>query len=282
VQLADTVSLRDAPGEDPAVLRARAAHLFVDLRELPEQDATRRQLRDRLVELHLPLVEYLARRFTGRNEPLPDLVQVGVIGLLKSIDRFDPERGLEFSTYATPTILGEIKRHFRDAGWLLHVPRRAQELQASLTRARDELSQQLHRAPTVAELAAQLTVPEDEVIEALDVARAYAGVPLEALTEREGVPLESPLLSEVDEQLERVEQRAVLRPAIDALTDREREVLLLRFIVGKSQTEIAEIIGVSQMQVSRLVARSLARLRTELSAAPNPRARDRAPRGPAA
>jgi len=276
------VSLHDAPGEDPAVLRARAAHLFVDLRELPEQDATRRQLRDRLVELHLPLVEYLARRFTGRNEPLPDLVQVGVIGLLKSIDRFDPERGLEFSTYATPTILGEIKRHFRDAGWLLHVPRRAQELQASLTRARDELSQQLHRAPTVAELAARLTVPEDEVIEALDVARAYAGVPLEVLTEREGTPIDSPLLSEVDEALERVEQRAVLRPAIDALTDREREVLLLRFIVGKSQTEIADIIGVSQMQVSRLVARSLARLRTELAPAATRPARDRAPRGPAA
>jgi len=276
------VSLHDAPGEDPAVLRARAAHLFVDLRELPEQDATRRQLRDRLVELHLPLVEYLARRFTGRNEPLPDLVQVGVIGLLKSIDRFDPDRGLEFSTYATPTILGEIKRHFRDAGWLLHVPRRAQELQASLTRARDELSQQLHRAPTVAELAARLTVPEDEVIEALDVARAYAGVPLEVLTEREGTPIDSPLLSEVDEALERVEQRAVLRPAIDALTDREREVLLLRFIVGKSQTEIADIIGVSQMQVSRLVARSLARLRTELAPTATRPARDRAPRGPAA
>ncbi|HZE50127.1 MAG TPA: SigB/SigF/SigG family RNA polymerase sigma factor [Jatrophihabitantaceae bacterium] len=276
------MSLHDTPGEDPAVLRARAAHLFVDLRELPEQDATRRQLRDRLVELHLPLVEYLARRFTGRNEPLPDLVQVGVIGLLKSIDRFDPDRGLEFSTYATPTILGEIKRHFRDAGWLLHVPRRAQELQASLTRARDELSQQLHRAPTVAELAARLTVPEDEVIEALDVARAYAGVPLEVLTEREGTPIDSPLLSEVDEALERVEQRAVLRPAIDALTDREREVLLLRFIVGKSQTEIADIIGVSQMQVSRLVARSLARLRTELAPAATRPARDRAPRGPAA
>src|SRR5262249_40404978 len=138
----------DRDGEDPAVLRARAARLLVDLHELPERDERRRMLRDRLVELHLPLVEYLARRFTRRHEPLPDLVQVGVIGLLKSIDRFDPARGLEFSTYATPTILGEIKRHFRDAGWLLHVPRRAQELQAPLTRARDELSQRLQRAPT--------------------------------------------------------------------------------------------------------------------------------------
>jgi RNA polymerase sigma-B factor len=269
-------------GEDPAVLRARAARLLVDLHELPEFDERRRMIRDHLVELHLPLVEYLARRFTGRNEPLPDLVQVGVIGLLKSIDRFDPVRGLEFSTYATPTILGEIKRHFRDAGWLLHVPRRAQELQAPLTRARDELSQRLQRAPTVAELATRLEVPEDEVIEALEVARTYTGVPLDALTGRDGAPVENAMLSEVDEQLERVEQRALLRPAISALTDREREVLLLRFLAGKSQTEIADIVGVSQMQVSRLVARSLARLRAELSAEEASRpARGRERSGPA-
>jgi RNA polymerase sigma-B factor len=270
---------REVPGKDPAVPRARAARLLADLHGLSEQDARRRELRDQLVELHLPLVEYLARRFTGRNEPLPDLVQVGVIGLLKSIDRFDPDRGLEFSTYATPTILGEIKRHFRDTGWLLHVPRRAQELQASLVRARDELSQRLRRAPTVAELAVRLDVPEDEVIEALDVARAYAGVPLEALADRDGAPADNPLLSEVDEQFERVEQRVMLRPAFDALTPLEREVLLLRFVAGKPQTEIAGMVGVSQMQVSRLVARSLARLRAELGEVS---ARDpgRAPRGP--
>lgn len=255
--------IRPDEGAPRAVGRA-AATLLLDLHALPEQSPQRRELRNQLVELHLPLVEYLARRFTGRNEPLPDLVQVGVIGLLKSIDRFDPARGLEFSTYATPTILGEIKRHFRDAGWLLHVPRRAQELQASLTRARDELSQRLQRAPTVAELAGRLNVGEDEIIEALDVARSYAGVPLQALTERDGVPIDSPLLSVVDEQLERVEQRAVLRPAIDALSEQEREVLLLRFIAGRTQTEIATIVGVSQMQVSRLVARGLARLRAQL------------------
>ena len=133
--------------------RSEAVRLLTELHQLPESSPRRRGLRDRLVEMHMPLVEYLARRFSGRNEPLPDLVQVGAIGLLKSIDRFDPGRGLEFSTYATPTILGEIKRYFRDSGWLVHVPRRAQELQATLATGRSELSQELHRAPTVAELA---------------------------------------------------------------------------------------------------------------------------------
>jgi RNA polymerase sigma-B factor len=249
---------------DPSA-RAEASRLFAEMGALPEDSERRRRVRDQLAEMHLPLVEYLARRFTGRNEPFPDLVQVGAIGLLKAIDRFEPERGLEFSTFATPTILGEIKRHFRDTGWLLHVPRRAQELQARLATARAELSQELHRAPTVRELAARLQVSEDNVIEALDVSCAYSGVPLDALTETDSGPVDNPLLSELDEQLDRVEQRAVLRPALDTLPRREREVLMLRFLAGKSQTEIAQIIGVSQMQVSRLISRSLARLREELS-----------------
>ena len=134
------------PGRDE---RAHAGDLLAQLHELPEDSARRRALRDQLVELHMPLVVYLARRFSGRNEPMNDLVQVGAIGLIKAIDRFDPERQLEFSTYATPTILGEIKRHFRDTGWLIHVPRRAQELQTTLNAARADLSQELGRAPTV-------------------------------------------------------------------------------------------------------------------------------------
>jgi len=249
---------------DPSA-RAEASRLFAEMRALPEDSERRSRVRDQLAEMHLPLVEYLARRFTGRNEPFADLVQVGAIGLLKSIDRFEPERGLEFSTYATPTILGEIKRHFRDTGWLLHVPRRAQELQARLATARGELSQELRRAPTVAELAARLEVSQDDVIEALDVSRAYSGVPLDALTETDSGPVDNPLLSELDEQLDRVEQRAVLRPALDTLPRREREVLMLRFLAGKSQTEIAQIVGVSQMQVSRLISRSLTKLREEMS-----------------
>jgi RNA polymerase sigma-B factor len=242
-----------------------ATALLIELNSLPEASPGRRVLRDRLVEQHMPLVIYLANRFSGRSEPLSDLIQVGAIGLLKAIDRFDPERGLEFSTYATPTILGEIKRHFRDTGWLVHVPRRAQELQTALNTARAELSQEFGRPPTVAEIAQRIDVDEEAVLEALDAARAYAGVPLDLLTPPgESVP-EHPALGIVDEGFEQVEQRAVLREIIADLPDSERDVLLLRFVANKTQTEIASIVGISQMQVSRLVARGLKRMRTRLS-----------------
>jgi RNA polymerase sigma-B factor len=246
--------------------RSEAIRLLTELHGLPESSPQRQVLRDKLVEMHMPLVEYLARRFSGRNEPLPDLVQVGAIGLLKSIDRFDPDRGLEFSTYATPTILGEIKRYFRDSGWLVHVPRRAQELQATLATSRAELSQELQRAPTVAELAERTALREEDIIEALDAARGYSGVPLDALTdENHGGNAAQAMLAQLDERFEQVERREMLRPAMEALPERERHILLLRFVAGKSQTEIATIVGVSQMQVSRLVTRSLAKLRSALT-----------------
>jgi RNA polymerase sigma-B factor len=244
--------------------RAEARRLLVELHELPLDAPQRVGIRDRLVELHLPLVEHLARRFAGRNEPLPDLFQVGSIGLIKAIDRFEPERGLEFSTYATPTILGEIKRHFRDFGWLLRVPRRAQELQSSIAAARSELSQELRRAPTVAELAKRVDAPVDDVIEALDVARGYTGLPLTALSADGSDPADNPIVGVPDEGLDLVEARAVLGPMLAGLPERERRILLLRFVDGKTQTEIAEVVGISQMQVSRLVARSLAQLRQQL------------------
>jgi RNA polymerase sigma-B factor len=251
-------------GEDRKPVGATA--LLAELRALPADSPRRRTLRDQLVEAHMPLVVYLARRFSGRNEPMNDLVQVGSIGLLKAIDRFDPDRGLEFSTYATPTILGEIKRHFRDTGWLIHVPRRAQELQTTLNTARADLSQELGRAPTVAELAERIQVDEDAVLEALDAARAYSGVPLDVLAAPgESVP-EHPILGMVDAGFEQVEQRALLRDVIAKLPETEREILLLRFVANKTQTEIAAIVGVSQMQVSRLVARGLKRLRSSLGA----------------
>jgi RNA polymerase sigma-B factor len=236
------------------------------MHKLAEDDPRRKVLRDQLVALHMPLVVYLARRFSGRNEPMNDLVQVGSIGLIKAIDRFDPERKLEFSTYATPTILGELKRHFRDTGWLIHVPRRAQELQTTLNAARADLSQELGRAPTVAELAARIDVEEDAVVEALDAARAYSGVPLDVLAPPGETVPEHPILGVNDDGYEQVEQRAVLREVIAKLPESEREILLLRFVANKTQTEIAAIVGVSQMQVSRLVARGLKRLRQNLGA----------------
>ena len=254
--------------------RAHAGDLLVQLHELDEDSAKRRALRDQLVELHMPLVVYLARRFSGRNEPMNDLVQVGAIGLIKAIDRFDPSRQLEFSTYATPTILGEIKRHFRDTGWLIHVPRRAQELQTTLNAARADLSQELGRAPTVPELAVRIDADQDTVLEALDAARAYSGVPLDVLAAPgESVP-EHPMLGITDEGFDQVEQRAMLRDVIAKLPEAEREILLLRFIANKTQTEIAAIVGVSQMQVSRLVARGLKRLRESLGA-PEPQVEQR-------
>jgi RNA polymerase sigma-B factor len=246
--------------------RAHAGDLLAELHSLPEDDPRRRPLRDQLVELHMPLVVYLARRFSGRNEPMNDLVQVGAIGLIKAIDRSDPERKLEFSTYATPTILGEIKRHFRDTGWLIHVPRRAQEMQTTLNAARADLSQELGRAPTVAELAERIDAEEDTVLEALDAARAYSGVPLDVLAAPGETVPEHPILGTLEQGFEQVEQRALLREAISKLPESEREILLLRFVASKTQTEIAAIVGVSQMQVSRLVARGLKRLRETLGA----------------
>ncbi|MCW2496609.1 SigB/SigF/SigG family RNA polymerase sigma factor [Jatrophihabitans sp.] len=241
-----------------------AVSLLAQLQSLPENSPERAELRERLVDQHMPLVVYLARRFYGRNEPMNDLIQVGAIGLIKAIDRFDPSRGLEFSTYATPTILGELKRHFRDTGWLIHVPRRAQELQTTLNAARADLSQELGRAPTVRELAKRIDCEEDAVIEALDVARAYSGVPLDILTPPGESAPEHPKLGFTDEGFEQVEQRADLREVIGQLPELEREILLLRFVANKTQTEIAGIVGVSQMQVSRLVARGLKRLRASM------------------
>ena len=163
-----------------ALAREQARDLLAALGALTPDDPARPALRDRLVELHLPLVEHLARRFRNRGEPLDDLVQVATIGLIKSIDRFDIERGVEFSTYATPTIVGEIKRHFRDRGWAVRVPRRLQELRVTLTSARAELSQKLGRAPTVAELAEYLALTEEEVLEGLESANAYSTLSLDA------------------------------------------------------------------------------------------------------
>jgi RNA polymerase sigma-B factor len=247
--------------------RAHARDLFGQLAQLGEEDPQRQRVRDELVEMHLPLVEYLARRFRNRGEPLDDLVQVATIGLIKSVDRFDLERGVEFSTYATPTIVGEIKRHFRDKGWAIRVPRRLQELKLSLTKATSELSQRNGRAPTVAELAQYLQMSEEEVLEGLESANAYSAVSLDAPdTGDDDSPAVADSLGTTDDSLEGVEYRESLKPLLEKLPPREKKILLLRFFGNMTQSQIAAELGISQMHVSRLLARTLAQLREGLLA----------------
>jgi RNA polymerase sigma-B factor len=238
------------------------------LADLPDGESEKRaQLREVLVRANLPLVEHLARRFANRGEPLDDLTQVATIGLLKAIDRFSVERGVEFSTYATPTIVGEIKRHFRDRGWSIRVPRRLQEMRLSLANATAELTQELGRSPTVAELAAALQITQDSVLEGLESANAYATVSLDAQDGHGDEESASMLdtLGQIDAELGNVEYRASLRPLLAELDPRDRQILMLRFFHGYTQSQIASELGMSQMHVSRLLARTLARLRLALS-----------------
>ncbi|HEX9356935.1 MAG TPA: RNA polymerase sigma factor SigF [Streptosporangiaceae bacterium] len=247
--------------------RGRARELFERLAVLPEADAERLRIRGELVELHLPLVEYLARRFRNRGEWLDDLTQVATIGLIKSIDRFDLARGVEFSTYATPTIVGEIKRHFRDKGWAVRVPRRLQELKLALTKAIGDLAQREGRAPTVAEIAAHLQMTEEEVLEGLESANAYSTVSLDAPDSGDDdAPAVAESLGMLDDALEGVEYRESLKPLLEQLPSREKRILLLRFFGNMTQSQIASELGISQMHVSRLLARTLAQLRDGLTA----------------
>jgi RNA polymerase sigma-B factor len=220
------------------------------------------RLRDELIEAHLGLAEYLARRFSNRGEPLDDLVQVASVGLLKAVDRFDPERAVEFSTYATHTIVGELKRHFRDKGWAVRAPRRMQELYLRLGKIVSSLSQELGRSPTIQELAAEAQVSEEEVLEALEAGQAYRFASLDAPSpgDDEGDSM-SAHLGEEDPGMVDAEHRAALSPLVAKLPQREQTILHLRFFDGLTQSEIASRLGISQMHVSRLLARSLAQLR---------------------
>ncbi|MFB6592826.1 RNA polymerase sigma factor SigF [Streptomyces diastaticus] len=244
--------------------RSGARALFIELRTLPAGGPEYAELRNRLVRMHLPLVEHLARRFRNRGEPLDDLTQVATIGLIKSVDRFDPERGVEFSTYATPTVVGEIKRHFRDKGWAVRVPRRLQELRLSLTSATAELSQRHGRSPTVHELAEKLGISEEEVLEGLESANAYSTLSLDVPDTDDESPAVADTLGSEDEALEGVEYRESLKPLLEDLPPREKRILLLRFFGNMTQSQIAQEVGISQMHVSRLLARTLAQLREKL------------------
>jgi RNA polymerase sigma-B factor len=223
------------------------------------------QSRDDLVQSHLGLAEHLARRFTGRGESLEDLTQVAYLALVKAADRYDPDRGAEFATFATPTVLGEIKRHFRDKGWAVRVPRQLQELRLALTKATDDLTQQLQRSPKVHELADYLAVSEDEVLQGLECGRAYNAQSIDPLLDpdEDNVPLAA-VVGSLDPALERVEVRHTLRPLMESLPERERRMVEMRFFRNMTQTEIAEQLGISQMHVSRLLTRTLADLREQL------------------
>ncbi|MFE0678388.1 RNA polymerase sigma factor SigF [Streptomyces sp. NPDC058867] len=251
---------REAQAQD----RTGARALFIELRGLKDGSPEYAELRNKLVRMHLPLVEHLARRFRNRGEPLDDLTQVATIGLIKSVDRFDPDRGVEFSTYATPTVVGEIKRHFRDKGWAVRVPRRLQELRLALTTATAELSQLHGRSPTVHELAEKLAISEEEVLEGLESANAYSTLSLDVPDTDDESPAVADTLGAEDEALEGVEYRESLKPLLEDLPPREKRILLLRFFGNMTQSQIAQEVGISQMHVSRLLARTLAQLREKL------------------
>lgn len=244
--------------------RAREHALLAELATLEPADPRRVRVRDELVTMHMPLVEHLARRYRDRGEAYEDLVQVGMIGLIKAVDRFDHERGVEFSTFATPTIIGEIKRHFRDRTWSLKVPRRLQELHASVSKATEELHGRLGRSPTVRELAAHLGVTEEDVLDALDSGQAYNTSSLDATSSDEGAGSLAESMGAEDPELDAVEYREALRPLLEALPERERRIVMLRFFHNQSQSQIAKELGISQMHVSRLLGASLTRIRTGL------------------
>lgn len=251
---------------DPAEVKRASAALFAEIRDDGASEATRQVARDNLVRLHLPLVEHCARRFRNRGEPFEDLVQVGTIGLIKAIDRFDSDRGVEFSTYATPTVIGEIKRHFRDRGWAIRVPRRLQELRMQITTASAHLSQSLGRSPTASELAAEIGCSLEEIVEGIESGNAYATLSLDAGDDSEDGTLT--ILDSIgvdDEGLEHVELRESLKPLLDQLPAREKNILMLRFFKNMTQSQIATEVGVSQMHVSRLLSRTLDHLREALA-----------------
>jgi RNA polymerase sigma-B factor len=226
------------------------------------------QAREQLIEQYMSLVRSLARRYSYRGEQLEDLVQIGSIGLIKAIDRFDLERRVELTTYATPNIIGEIKRHFRDKGWSVRVPRGLQELNVQLSRLVEQLTVQLGRSPTIPELAKAAGVEEEEVLEALESGRAYTSLSLSVGggggDDDDLDPLES--LGTEEHQYEVSEDRALLAPGFKALDQRERQILQLRFFEGLTQSQIAQQVGISQMHVSRLIRRSLEKIRETIAA----------------
>jgi RNA polymerase sigma-B factor len=212
------------------------------------------------------LARYCAARFRNRGEPYDDLVQVATVGLIKAVDGFDFSRGEDLVSYAVPTMIGEIKRHFRDRGWSMRVPRRLQELRIEISNTVTRLTQELRRVPTVADIAAELNLDEESVIEGLGVSDAYAPLSLHTPSAEGATTTLADSIGGIDTRFEAVEDREALRPALASLSPRDQRILVLRFFGYQTQTQIAEEIGVSQMHVSRLLARALATLRERMKA----------------
>jgi RNA polymerase sigma-B factor len=256
--------------------QAKAAHASVKAekkpaakeRRLEEANALQKEadaLREQLIKKNERLVRFLARKFKDKGEPLEDLIQQGMIGLIHAIDRYDPDRGVKFSTYATPTIMGEIKRYFRDKTWSVKVPRRIQELNLLVNRLAEDLTQELGRSPTISELAAAVGASDEDVLEALEIGKAYDPISLDSETggfDKEDAPttLEEHVSGQ-DNELENWETHMLLKDALRLLTPRERRVIELTYFEGLPQTDIAKELGISQMHVSRLLRKALARLR---------------------
>ncbi|OIJ63033.1 RNA polymerase sigma factor SigF [Streptomyces mangrovisoli] len=250
----------------PVDARALSKTLFERLESLEEGTYEYSYVRNTLVELNLALVKFAASRFRTRSEPMEDIIQVGTIGLIKAIDRFELSRGVEFPTFAMPTIIGEIKRFFRDTSWSVRVPRRLQELRLDLAKAGDELAQKLDRAPTVAELAERLGLTHDEVVEGMAASNAYTASSLDAQPDEDDT--EGTLADRIgyeDHGIEGIEYVESLKPLIAELPARDRQILSLRFVAGMTQSEIGDELGISQMHVSRLLSRTLVRLRKGLT-----------------
>jgi RNA polymerase sigma-B factor len=247
-----------------------AKSLLTLMADLPT-GADRDRVRGRLIELYIPLAEYLARRFRNRGEHLDDLIQVANLGLIKSVDGYDADRGAAFTSYAIPMIVGELKRHFRDKGWAVRVPRRLQELRLEITKISGDLAQTLGRSPTVADLATRLHVSEEDIIEGLDCGQAYRAMSLDAPiggdTTDPGHNGLLDLLGDVDHDMENIENREALRPLIARLPAREQKIIAMRFFGNLTQSQIAAELGISQMHVSRLLTQALRTLREGLTTA---------------
>ncbi|MFE6844934.1 SigB/SigF/SigG family RNA polymerase sigma factor [Streptomyces sp. NPDC057686] len=273
-RIADLPRIEEPREVAPADARELSRVFFRRLHELPEGTPEHQYVRNALIEMNASLVQYAVRRFRGRGDggDIEDIVQVGTIGLIKAIDRFDPARENEFATLAMPYITGEIKRHFRDTSWAVRVPRRLQELRIDIAKAKEQLTTTLDRSPTVADLADHLGLSDEEVIEGLVAANGHTSGSLDAphTAHAEGGDGSADghtladVMGEEEPALERVEDIQTLAPLLEQLTDRERRMLQMRFGEELTQAQIGAALGISQMQVSRLLTRLLAHLRTSM------------------